>query len=70
VTVQQRRDLHQQQRHRRPRGLPPPLVQATAQLLDLAFRTVGEHTDRAHTDHDLASWDGRRGNFDPTPERG
>jgi hypothetical protein len=29
-------------------------VQVTAELPDLAFRAVGEHADRAHTDHDLA----------------
>jgi hypothetical protein len=37
-----------------PGGLPPPAVQIAAQPLDLAARTVGEHADRAHTDHDLA----------------
>ena len=39
---------------RRPGGLPPPAVQIAAQPLDLAAWTVGEHADRAHTDHDLA----------------
>jgi hypothetical protein len=41
-------------------------VQAVAQLLDLAAWTFGGHTDRAHTDHDLAGWSDDVGNFDPT----
>ena len=45
-----------QQHHHRPGGLPPPAPQAGLQLLDLAAWTFGEHTDRAHTDHDLAGW--------------
>jgi hypothetical protein len=42
-------------------------VRITAQQLDLAGWTVGEHADRAHTDHDLAGWVDDVGNFDPTP---
>src|SRR5690242_7313269 len=43
-----------QQDHHSPGGLPPPAVQVTAELPDLATWIVGEHADRAHTDHDLA----------------
>jgi hypothetical protein len=42
-------------------------VQIIAELLDLASWIVGEHADRAHTDHDLAGWVDDVGNFDPTP---
>jgi hypothetical protein len=41
-------------------------VQVGLQLLDLASWTVGEHADRAHTDHDLVGWVDDVGNFDPT----
>jgi hypothetical protein len=42
-------------------------VQISAQLLDLAAWTFGEHADRAHTDHDLAGWVDVGGNLDPSP---
>src|SRR5579872_64105 len=32
----------------------PLALQVSLQLLDLTCRAVGEHADRAHTDHDLA----------------
>ena len=32
-----------------------PAAQISLRLLDLAAWTVGEHADRAHTDHDLAA---------------
>jgi hypothetical protein len=34
----------------------PPAVQVILQLPDLTGWTVGEHADRAHTDHDLTGW--------------
>jgi hypothetical protein len=46
--------VQRQQDHHCPRGLPPLTVQVSLQLLDPAGWTVGEHADRAHTDHDLA----------------
>jgi len=72
VALQQRRDLRRrqpvqrQQHHHRSRRLPPPAAQASLQPLDLASWTVGEHADRAHTDHDLAGWMDDGGNLDPT----
>ena len=59
--------MQRQQDHHRPGGLPPPAVQIPAQLLDLAAWTIGEHADRAHTDHDLAGRVDDGGNLDPTP---
>jgi hypothetical protein len=59
--------VQRQQDHYRPGGLPPPAVQLSAQLPDLAAWTIGEHADRAHTDHDLAGWRDDGGNLDPTP---
>jgi hypothetical protein len=53
--------------HHRPRCLPPPAPQASSQLLNLMAGTVGEHADRAHTDHDLAGWKDDAGNLDPSP---
>jgi len=50
-----------------PRRLPPPALQFSPQLLDLAACTFGEHADRAHTDHDLAGRVDIGGNLDPTP---
>jgi hypothetical protein len=43
-----------QQHHHRPRRLPPLLTQASSQSLGFPGWAVGEHADRAHTDHDLA----------------
>ncbi len=59
--------MQRQQHHHRPRRLPPPALQLSPQLLDLGAWTVGEHADRAHTDHDLAGWVDVGGNLDPTP---
>ena len=59
--------MQRQQDHHLPGGLPPPAVQITVQLLDLAAWTFGEHADRAHTDHHLGGWSDDVGNFDPTP---
>jgi hypothetical protein len=50
-------------------AIPPPAAQIGLHLLDFTGWTVGEHADRAHTDHDLAGWVGDMGNFDPTPAR-
>jgi hypothetical protein len=61
--------VQRQQHHRRPRRLPPPGWQVGVQLLDLAAWTVGEHADRARTDHDLAGRADDAGNLDPTPAR-
>jgi hypothetical protein len=51
----------------RPGGLPPPAVQVTAQQTQSRTRALGEHTGRAHTDHDLAAGWTMAGNLDPTP---
>jgi len=58
--------MQRQQHHHRPDGLPPPAVQvaATAQSHCL---NLGEHADRAQTDHDLAGREDDGGNLDPTP---
>jgi hypothetical protein len=48
--------MQRQQHHHCPGGLPPPAVQVSLQLLDFTGWTLGEHADRAHTDHDLAGW--------------
>ena len=42
-------------------------MQIIPELPGLTARTLGEHADRAHTDHDLAGWADDAGNFDPTP---
>jgi hypothetical protein len=60
MALQQHRDLRprqlvqRQQHHHRPRSLPPPAAQLSTQPLSFSTGTVGEHADRAHTDHDLA----------------
>jgi hypothetical protein len=46
--------------------VPPPAAQISLQLPDLAAWVVGEHADRAHTDHDLAGWVDDGGNLDST----
>src|SRR5579859_4138039 len=56
--------MQRQQHHHRPRRLPPPALQFSPQLLDLAAWTLGEHADRAHTDHDLAGRMDVGGNLD------
>jgi hypothetical protein len=58
--------MQRQQHHHPPGGLPPPAVQIAPQLLGLTAWTFGEHTDRAHTDHDLAGRMDDGGNLDPT----
>jgi hypothetical protein len=52
-------------RTRRRSGWP----QIRLQLLDLLPVPLGEHADRAHTDHDLAGWADGYANFYPTPAR-
>ena len=51
----------------RPAPLPPPALQVSQELLDLAAWTFGEHVHRPHTDHDLPGRLDDVGNLDPTP---
>ena len=73
MALQQRGDLRRgqaaqrQQHHHRAGRHPPAAAQQAADLLGFPAGTVGEHADRAHTDHDLAGRMDERSNLDPTP---